>query len=258
MSVAILRSRLSQILAVLGVAGVGLTACGGAAPASTAFLPTRAETAPSPTPVRVDQPTQASETPAASVASPAVTGDSLRLVPAESGNEARYRVTEQLADLSFPSDAIGVTSDITGMLVVSPEGSIVPEESKFVVDLTSLTSDQSRRDNFIKQRTLETDRFPTAEFVPVEALGLDVAALRAGETAFELVGDLTAHGVTQRVTWQVTASLNGDALTGMAGTEFKFADFGMTVPSVIVVLSVEDRIRLEYDFNFVIETPGGS
>ena len=258
MSVAILRSRLSHILAVLAVAGVGLAACGEPSPASTALPPTQAEMAPSPTSVRVDQPTQAPETPAASVAPTAVTGDSLRLIPADSGNEARYLVTEQLANLSFPSDAIGVTSDVTGMLVVSPEGSIVPEESKFVVDLTSLTSDQSRRDNFIKQRTLETNRFPTTEFVPLEAQGLDVAALRAGEAAFELVGDLTAHGVTKRVTWQVTASLNGDALTGTAGTEFKFADFGMTVPSVMVVLSVEDRIRLEYDFNFVIEAPGGS
>ena len=258
MSVAILSSRLSHILAVLAVAGAGLAACGGPAPASTALSPTQAEIAPSPTSMNVDQPTEASGTPAASVASPAVAGDSLRLVPAESGNEARYRVTEQLADLSFPSDAIGVTSDVSGSIVVSPDGSIVPEESKFVVDLTSLTSDQSRRDNFIKQETLETNRFPTAEFVPVEAQGLDAGALRAGETTFELVGDLTVHGVTKRVTWQVTASLNGDALTGTAGTEFKFADFGMTVPSVMVVLSVEDRIRLEYDFNFVIEAPGGS
>jgi len=258
MSVAILRSRTSHILAVMAVAGVGLAACGGPAPASTALPPTQAGTASSPTSASVDQATQASETPAAPVTSPAVTGDSLRLVPADSGNEARYRVTEQLADLSFPSDAIGVTSEVTGILVVSSEGGIVPEKSKFVVGLTSLTSDQSRRDNFIKQRTLETNRFPTAEFLPVEAQGLDVAALRAGETAFELVGDLTVHGVTKRVTWQVTAGLNGDALTGTAGTEFKFADFGMTVPSVMVVLSVEDRIRLEYDFNFVIEATGGS
>ena len=79
-------------------------------------------------------------------------------------------------------------------------------------------------------------------------------ALRKGETTFELVGDMTVHGVTKQVVWNVTASLVGDSLTGTASTEFTFEDFGMTVPSVMVVLSVEDKIRLEYDFNFMIET----
>jgi len=57
--------------------------------------------------------------------------------------------------------------------------------------------------------------------------------------------------VTRPVTWDVTARLNGQDLTGTATTSFKFEDFGMSVPRAFVVLSVDDNIRLELDFHFV-------
>jgi hypothetical protein len=40
---------------------------------------------------------------------------------------------------------------------------------------------------------------------------------------------------------------------GSAVTSFTFADFGMTVPRVSVVLSVEETIKLELDFHLVLE-----
>ena len=70
--------------------------------------------------------------------------------------------------------------------------------------------------------------------------------------AFTLSGDLTIHGVTRPTTWQVKATrLASGAVTGTATTEFKFGDFNMTIPKVARVMSVDDRIALEYDFNLV-------
>jgi hypothetical protein len=61
---------------------------------------------------------------------------------------------------------------------------------------------------------------------------------------------MTIHGVTREVTWDVIASVTPDgALHGKALTKFPFATFGLTRPSVAVVLSVEDEIRLEIDFH---------
>jgi polyisoprenoid-binding protein YceI len=171
-----------------------------------------------------------------------------RVVPDQS--EARYRVREQLANLQFPSDAVGRTRAITGTVAFAGDGSIVSSASKLTVDLTTLQSNEQRRDNFIKSNTLEVSRYPTAEFVPREARGLPWPLPASGEATFQLVGDMTIHGTTRPVTWDVTAKFAGDRVTGTATTSFKFGDFNMQVPRVAVVLSVEDNIRLEVDFTF--------
>jgi polyisoprenoid-binding protein YceI len=231
-----------------------LVACVGSAPAAPA-LPTDAAIGLStPAAGGAEQAAQPTATIQELSTPLPASGAGTSLVLADSGNEAKYMVREQLADLSFPSDAIGTTSDVSGAIVVSPDGTFVPKESSITVNLSSIRSDQDRRDNYVRQRVLETSRYPSAVFVPIETRGLDVSALGSGGTAFELVGDLTLHGVTKQVVWDVTATLAGDTLTGTATTEFTFEDFGMTVPSVMVVLSVDDNIRLQYDFTFVIES----
>jgi polyisoprenoid-binding protein YceI len=174
-----------------------------------------------------------------------------RLVLAPSGNEARYRVREQLANVSFPSDAVGTTQGVTGAIVIGDDGKIVTAQSRIVVDLTTLKSDRERRDRFIQGRTLETDRYPTATLVPTAARGWPAPPPRSGAFSFELVGDLTIHGVSRPTTWQVTAQATDSGFVGTASTRFTFGDFGLTPPRVMVVLSVEDDIRLEYDFHLV-------
>lgn len=181
------------------------------------------------------------------------TSATLRLVVAAQGNEARYRVREQLAGIDFPSDAVGTTAAVTGGLALADDGSVVKEGSKFVVDLTTLKSDSDRRDGYIQRRTLQTDQFPVAEFVPTAARGLPSPLPSTGELTFQLAGDLTVHGVTKAVTWTVTARASSGGYTGAAHTAFTFADFGMTIPRVASVLSVQDTIRLEYEFNLLVQ-----
>jgi polyisoprenoid-binding protein YceI len=181
----------------------------------------------------------------------------LRLVLAPEGNEARYRVREQLAGVDFPNDAVGVTKAITGGIVLDAQGNVVPAESKFAVDITTLTSDKERRDRFIQRRTLQTDSFPTVVLVPISVQGLPHPLPSSGPLAFELTGDLTVHGVTRSTTWQVNAVAERGGFSGTASTTFGFSDFGMTKPRVAVVLTVADSIRLEYDFKLVPDTAGG-
>jgi polyisoprenoid-binding protein YceI len=181
---------------------------------------------------------------------PTVRADTTRWVVAAEGNEARYRVREQLANLDFPSDAVGATKKVEGTIMMDG-GKIVGSASKITVDLTSLATDSNMRDNYVRRRTLITDSFPTAVLVPRELHGLPSPLPPTGEMTFQLIGDLTVHGVTKQVTWDVTAKMDGSAVTGTATTNLKFDDFSMSKPRVARVLSVEDDIRLEYDFRLV-------
>jgi polyisoprenoid-binding protein YceI len=166
------------------------------------------------------------------------------------GTRARYKVQEQLAGVNFPSEAVGTTEAVTGTIIVNPDGSIDTSKSKLTVDLKSLTSDQRMRDGYLQGRTLETETFPTLEFVPKRAVGL-TAPLPSGmqaQAGFQLIGDMTLHGVTKEVTWNVVATFGNDMVAGRATTSFPFSQFNLTKPSLARLLSVDDKIELEVEF----------
>ena len=175
-------------------------------------------------------------------------------IVAPDGNEARYRVREQLAGFDLPKDAIGATKEVKGRIVVGPDGKVVKESSRVTIDLASLKSDQSRRDNFLRRSTLETSKYPQAELVPVALEGLLLPIAPGSSQTFSVRGDLTVNGATHPTTWQVTARGEGNSIVGTATTAFTFKDLGLEQPKVPVVLSVADTIRLEYDFRFVPDT----
>lgn len=239
-----IRTRLFALL--FPVLAIVVSACGAATPSAepTAVPTDMLPSAPTATAPTVD--------PAPSL-EPAAAGGSLRLVMAAEGNQAQFAVTEQLASLALPSDAVGTTTAISGALVILPDGQLVASESRFVVDLTTLKTDSSRRDGYIQRNTLETATYPEAVFVSVSAGGLPSPLPTAGPVAFQLSGDLTIHGVTHPVTWEVTGEVVGRMLTGTATTSITFTDFGMTLPRVGPVLSVEDQIRLQLDFTLNAE-----
>jgi polyisoprenoid-binding protein YceI len=166
------------------------------------------------------------------------------------GSTASYRVQEQLAGVNFPNDAVGTTPSVTGTLVIMPDGSINSAQSKLTIDLRILKSDQDMRDGYIQKRTLETDKFPTAEFVPKRVQGLPSPLPAMGQAGFHLVGDLTIHGMTSEVTWQGIATFNKDQVAGRATTNFTFATFGLAKPTLARLLSVDDKIQLEVTFKF--------
>ncbi|MEO8621192.1 MAG: YceI family protein [bacterium] len=183
----------------------------------------------------------------------AVPAGAIRFNVAATGNAARYRVREQLMGKDLPNDAIGETTEITGMITVdSTTGTLVAGQSKFVINTGGLKSDAARRDGYVRARVLESATYPTVEFVPTGVRGLTAASeLASGPKTFELIGNLTVRGVTRPTTWKVTAQQAPGRATGSASTKFTFADFTMTPPKVPVLLSVADTIALEYDFTLV-------
>jgi polyisoprenoid-binding protein YceI len=220
------------------------------APAAT-FVPTVVQAATAVQPTTEPSTPASRSTAAAPKATSQTVSDSsgsiikLEVVPAKS--EARYRVREQLASLSLPSDAIGKTSAITGTIVGKTDGTILSSDSKFVVDLSTLQSDRSQRDNFLRRNVLQTDQYPDATFVPTQATGLPSGFPSSGQASFKLTGNLTIRNVTKPVTWDV--SCQGQQTEGLchATTSFHFEYFDLTQPHVSVVLSIVNNITLEVD-----------
>jgi polyisoprenoid-binding protein YceI len=192
---------------------------------------------------------------AGTIAAQPIPKGAIRYTVAATGNSARYRVREQLLGKDLPNDAIGETTQISGMVTVdSTTGALVAGQSQFVVTTGALKSDSDRRDGYVRGRLLEAAKFPTVEFAPTSVRGLPATTATApGSRTFELVGDLTVRGVTRPTTWRVTAQQSGGRATGTATTKFTFADFTITPPRVPVLLSVADTIALEYDFTMVRE-----
>lgn len=181
----------------------------------------------------------------------AVKGEALRLVLAASGNEARYRVREQLVGHDLQNDAVGETKSLTGALSIDSAGKVIPETSKFTLDAGSFVSDKSRRDGYVRGRLLETDSYPTITLVPTQITGVGLPLPNSGSAPIEMVANLTVHGVTRPTIWKGTAQFGDGTVAGSASTAFTFDDIQLEQPRVPVLLSVADTIKLEIDFNLV-------
>src|SRR5262249_41033283 len=72
-----------------------------------------------------------------------------------------YRMMELFGGETIKKEAAGRTGAVTGTMTVAGDQVTAAE---FSADMTQLKSDQSRRDNFIKNAGLETAKFKTATF----------------------------------------------------------------------------------------------
>ena len=164
---------------------------------------------------------------------------------ASEDSTARYRAQEELAGKGA-NEAVGETNAIIGQLLFDANGTPL-QCSRFDVDLRTLVSDESRRDNFLYDNTLETGTYPLATFVLTSVEGLDGALVDGEGMTFTLIGNLTVHGVTRLVAWEATATKDGDTIEGSAKTSFEMPDFNIEQPIVGPVISVDETIALEVD-----------
>src|SRR5438045_6079132 len=130
-----------------------------------------------------------------------------------SGSQAGYRVREQLAGLSAPSDAVGRTSSVHGSITIAADGSTYSVTAvSITVDVNTLTSDRSMRDQRIHRMGLESDRYPTASFVLSTPITVPADAGNGQAFQISATGKLTLHGVTRTVTIPIDARPSGSQL----------------------------------------------
>ena len=165
----------------------------------------------------------------------------------EGSSKATVRVREQLARFESPTDAVFEVGGVAGSFTLNPDGTFAPT-SAITVQVATIRSDEGQRDNFIRRDPLEVGTYPRAQFVPTAVSGLPLPLPASGDFAFKLTGQMTLHGVSKEVTFDVSATRTGSKLeaTATANPSWKFGDFGMRPPSAFVVLSIVDLIRMEF------------
>ncbi len=177
------------------------------------------------------------------------------IVPDQS--KASYRVDETflggaLAKLGIAAgdaDVVGSTQAIEGQLQLNlSDLSAALGENAFTVKLNTLATDQDRRDSWIRDNGPSFNSYPLASFKATAIEGAPAAYTEGEEVSFKLVGELTIREITKPATFDVTAKLTGDTLTGSAITGLLMSDFGIDPPNFANTLTVADEFGVEVQF----------
>jgi polyisoprenoid-binding protein YceI len=214
------------------------------------YLLFAARTSDSPPPAALDPaPTTASgDATGTSQADGAATPDGTWRVSGDGRSYVGYRVREQLAFLGSPNEAVGRSNAVTGTMEVAGD---TVEQVRIEADLTQLASDEGRRDNAIRQRGLESARYPTATLELAEPIQLASTPVQGQDIRGQGTGRLTVHGVTREVDLDLTGRWSGSTIQVVGQLPVKMTDYQIEPPRFGPVVSIEDSLAV--DFNLVFE-----
>ena len=143
------------------------------------------------------------------------------------GSEVGYRVSEVL--FGIDTEGVGRTEDVTGSVTLIDT---TMTEAEFTVDVASMKSDDGRRDGQFRGRIMETQTFPTASFTLTSPIDLGITATEGATLDTTISGELTMHGVTNPVSFEIAAKIEGNRL-GVIGTiPITFVDYDIVDPSI--------------------------
>jgi polyisoprenoid-binding protein YceI len=170
-----------------------------------------------------------------------------KIVPGES--QASYQVEETFLNQNNKlNTAIGVTTQVTGDIFGNTADPTQSRIGTISVDISLFTSNSAQRDNFIRKNFLQSSQYPLATFTPTSVDGLPTSYVDGQDYTFKVSGNLTVHTVTKPVTWDMTARLTGNTLTGLATTTVKMSDFGVGPITLAGILQTQDDVKLTLNF----------
>lgn len=156
------------------------------------------------------------------------------------GSYAGYRVDEVLNGTDVT--VVGRTEQVTGTLQV--EG-LSLTAAEITVDVASIETDSGNRDDYFRDTAVRVDEHPTATFVLTDAVVADAEPVVGEVQTIQATGELTLAGVTQTVTVELQAVLNGETGEVAGSIPVTFADFGVEAPNLGFV-SVEPDGFVEF------------
>lgn len=169
------------------------------------------------------------------------------IVPAQT--TASYSVYENLIFQNKPNnDAIGTTHSVSGSFKIREGNSPLVAGMNIQVDLRTLQSDSSRRDGYIQQNTLETDSYPYATFVSVSTQDLPASYADGQTIHFQLIGNLTMHGKTNKETFDVQGKVVGNTISGTATSTIFMTDFGIQPPNLANIAIAQNKVVITLAF----------
>jgi polyisoprenoid-binding protein YceI len=161
-----------------------------------------------------------------------------------SGSQAGYRVQEVLAGQN--NVAAGRTSHVTGSLQIS--GTTV-SAAAFTVDLSTVVSDQSQRDQQFNGRIMDTAQFPVATFTLTKPISLGSLPHVNQTVTVKAVGTLAMHGVTKPVTASLQARDSGSTIVVVGEIPVLFANWNIANPSFGSFVRTKNNGLVEFSLN---------
>src|SRR5216683_1437799 len=146
---------------------------------------------------------------------------------------ASYSVNENLIFQNKPNnDAVGTTHSVQGSFKIRTSASPLVASMNITVDL----------------RTLQSDTYPYATFVSVSTQGLP-ASYSDGQTIhFQITGNLTMHGTTNKEVFDVQGKVVGNTITGTATTTIYMTDFGIQPPNLANIAIAQNKVVITLTF----------
>ena len=231
--------------ALVAVLLLMVAACGGETPAATPTVASPTATPVPPTATSAAATDEGVQQPESGA--PAAEPRTFVIDPAQS--EARFIINEVL--LGAPTEVTGATNQVEGTIEIDPNAPASTVLSPIVINARELKTDRNLRDRAIRRFILQSadDKYQFITFTPTSIEGLPANAAAGDTFAFTVNGDLTIRDITAPVTFDVTVTpVSTGELQGSGKATVRYADFGISIPSVPMVAGVDEQVQLEIDF----------
>ena len=145
---------------------------------------------------------------------------------ATSESTVGYRVKEVLGGVD--TEGVGRTNQVNGSLTIQ-ETTLL--STVFEIDIASIKSDSSKRDSQFTGNIMDAATYPTATFRLLTPIDLGSVPSDNQNITATAEGELTLHGVTQLVSFDVTAKIANGIIGVLGSIDITFADYGIANPS---------------------------
>nr|WP_042183347.1 YceI family protein [Kibdelosporangium sp. MJ126-NF4]CEL15457.1 Putative secreted protein [Kibdelosporangium sp. MJ126-NF4]CTQ92141.1 Putative secreted protein [Kibdelosporangium sp. MJ126-NF4] len=155
------------------------------------------------------------------------------------GSQAGYRVKEIL--FGQDTTAVGRTGKVTGTVALS--GTRITSGT-VTVDMGSVATDKSGRDEQFRNRIMSVSQFPTSTFALQGQADLGTVPAVGQKVTVKASGQLTLRGVTKTVEVDLSAVRTSDTVQVQTAIPVTFADYSIPDPG-IPGIDIEDKGMIE-------------
>jgi polyisoprenoid-binding protein YceI len=142
--------------------------------------------------------------------------------------------------------AVGITQSIAGDVALDINNVANSKLGDITINVSEFKSDNDRRDGFLRQNYLESNKYPYATLKNVTLIGLPAQPYKEGDMLqFQVRGTLTVHNTPRDTTFDASGSYKSGVLVVHATTQLNMTDFGFDAPDIGGLLKVQPAMMLE-------------
>lgn len=160
---------------------------------------------------------------------------------------ARFELDEDLNGERIT--VVGIADQVAGQIRFNPADLSTAEIGTIQVNARTFVTDNTRRNNAIQNRILQTGTYEFVTFEPTNISGMPATAAVGDTVQFEIEGNFTVRDVTLPATFSAIVDfVDTNTIEGTVATILNYSDFGINIPQVPVIANVEEELEIYIDF----------